>query len=97
MALTKYLRTQPASSGNAETVRRALPAAVQVLQEAATHQESPPLRRTGSIDDSDGRAEAVDQLAKRRRRSAKDGPEERVYRQLRRQNLDEGRREEEIV
>ena len=92
MALAKYLRAQPTAGGIAETVRRTLPAAV---QEPATYQESPPLRLTGSIDD--GRAEAVDQLAKRRRRSAKDGPEERVDRQLRRQSLDEGRREEEIV
>ena len=72
MAPTKYLRAQPAAGGNAQTVLRALPAAV---QEPETYQEGSPLLLTGSIDD--GRAVAVDQLAKRRRRSAKDGPEER--------------------
>ena len=96
MALTKCLLVQPAAGGNAETVRHALPAAV---QEPATHQESPRLRpqvrRTGSIDDE--RAEAVDQPAMRRHSPAKDGPDERVDRQLSRQSLDEGLREEEIV
>ena len=84
VALAKHLRAQPAAGGDAQAVRRTLPAAI---EETTTDQKRPAFRRaSGAVD---GGAAPVDELAKRSGSAAHDGPEERVDRQLGRQSLDE--------